>query len=132
MAPAPLGPPHHRHRGGSSLAAKLQLNPSMIVTTSFWILCHDMKAGGVIEKSESIIKSIRQHTGTWINVHKLILRDEEWIIEISDTRRRVDYYEKGFGVEWGEECREFLVRVSLGVYFHFHFYLLGSVWLLRN
>ena len=68
-----------------------------------------MKAGGVIEKSESIIKSIRQHTGTWINVHKLILRDEEWIIEISDTRRRVDYYEKGFGVEWGEECREFLV-----------------------
>ena len=67
-----------------------------------------MKAGGVIEKSESIIKSIRQHTGVWINVHELIPRDEEQII-ISNMRRRMDYCEKGFGVEWGEECRKFLV-----------------------
>ena len=67
-----------------------------------------MKAGGVIEKSESIIKSIRQHTSVWINVHELIPRDEEQII-ISNMRRRMDYCEKGFGVEWGEECREFLV-----------------------
>ena len=63
----------------------------------------------MIRKSESIIKSIRQHTGAWINVHKLIPRDEEWITEISDTRRHMDYCEKGFGVEWGEECRDFLV-----------------------
>ena len=68
-----------------------------------------MKAEGVIRKFESIIKSIRQHTSAWINVHELIPRDEERIIEISDTRRRMDYCEKGFGVEWGEECREFLV-----------------------
>jgi poly(rC)-binding protein 2/3/4 len=47
-----------------------------------------MKAGGVIGKSGSIIKSIRQHTGAWINVHELIPGDEERIIEISDTRRR--------------------------------------------
>ena len=65
-------------------------------------------------------------------MHELIPRDEERIIEISDTHWHMDYCEKGFGVEWGEECREFLVRVSLGVYFHFHFYLLGSVWLLRK
>ena len=67
-----------------------------------------MKAGGVIEKSESIIKSIRQHTGVWINAHELIPRDEEQII-ISNMRWRMDYCENGFGVEWGEECREFLV-----------------------
>ena len=47
-----------------------------------------MKAGGVIGKSGSIIKSIRQHTGAWINVHELMPGDEERIIEISDTRRR--------------------------------------------
>ncbi|KAE8708601.1 hypothetical protein F3Y22_tig00110338pilonHSYRG00225 [Hibiscus syriacus] len=61
---------------------------SLMVTTSYRILCHDMKAGGVIGKSGSIIKSIRQHTGAWINVHELIHGDEERIIEISDTRRR--------------------------------------------
>ncbi|GMJ00512.1 Enhanced Stress Response 1, regulator of CBF gene expression 3, SHINY 1 [Hibiscus trionum] len=61
---------------------------SIMVTTSYRILCHDMKAGGVIGKSGSIIKSIRQHTGAWINVHELIPGDEERIIEISDTRRR--------------------------------------------
>ncbi|KAM7267668.1 hypothetical protein ACFE04_009834 [Oxalis oulophora] len=44
--------------------------------------------GGVIGKSGSIIKSIRQHSGAWINVHELISGDEERIIEISDTRRR--------------------------------------------
>ena len=68
-----------------------------------------MKAGRVIRKSRSIIKSIRQHTDAWINVHKLIPKDEERITEISDTHRRMDYYEKGFGVEWGEECRDFWV-----------------------
>jgi poly(rC)-binding protein 2/3/4 len=67
-----------------------QQDPSstLMVTTSYRILCHDMKAGGVIGKSGSIIKSIRQHTGAWINVHELIPGDEERIIEISDTRRR--------------------------------------------
>ncbi|CAM8908761.1 unnamed protein product [Rhodiola kirilowii] len=59
-----------------------------MVTTSFRILCHDMKAGGVIGKSGSIIKAIRQHTGAWINVHELVPGDEERIIEITDTRRR--------------------------------------------
>ena len=108
-APASPGPPHHRHRGRSGRAAKLQLDPSLTVMTSFRILCHNMKVGRVIGKSKSIIKSIWQHTGAWINVHKLIPEDEEWNIEISDTRRRMDYCEKGFGVEWGEECREFLV-----------------------
>ncbi|XWS61346.1 hypothetical protein CRYUN_Cryun07bG0118400 [Craigia yunnanensis] len=61
---------------------------NLMVTTSYRILCYDMKAGGVIGKSGSIIKSIRQHTGAWINVHELIPGDEERIIEISDTRRR--------------------------------------------
>ncbi|KAG9142940.1 hypothetical protein Leryth_006208 [Lithospermum erythrorhizon] len=59
-----------------------------MVTTCYRILCHDMKAGGVIGKSGSIIKAIRQHTGAWVNVHELIPGDEERIIEISDTRRR--------------------------------------------
>ncbi|KAL5736926.1 hypothetical protein ACOSQ2_031714 [Xanthoceras sorbifolium] len=63
-------------------------DPSLMVTTTYRILCHDMKAGGVIGKSGSIIKSIRQHTGAWINVHELMPGDEERIIEISDTRRR--------------------------------------------
>ena len=61
---------------------------SSMVTTSYRILCHDLKAGGVIGKSGSIIKAIRQHTGAWINVHELMPGDEERIIEISDTRRR--------------------------------------------
>lgn len=80
---------HHRrpsaspHGGGR----KVQ-DPSLMVTTSYRILCHDVKAGGVIGKSGSIIKAIRQHTGAWINVHELIPGDEERIIEISDTRRR--------------------------------------------
>lgn len=86
---------HHYRRGGvgggggggGGRSAKLQDAPAT-VTTSYRILCHDMKAGGVIGKSGSIIKSIRQHTGAWINVHELILGDEERIIEISDTRRR--------------------------------------------
>lgn len=92
---------HHRHRGsgggggtggGGGRAASSnkpqQQDQSLTVTTSYRILCHDMKAGGVIGKSGSIIKSIRQHTGAWINVHELIPGDEERIIEISDTRRR--------------------------------------------
>ncbi|KAI4307089.1 hypothetical protein L6164_030314 [Bauhinia variegata] len=83
---------NHRHRGGGGgggggRPSKAQ-DSSLMVTTSYRILCHDMKAGGVIGKSGSIIKSIRQHTGAWINVHELIPGDEERIIEISDTRRR--------------------------------------------
>lgn len=86
---------HHRRSsafggtGGSGGGGgrKMQ-DPSLNVTTSYRILCHDVKAGGVIGKSGSIIKAIRQHTGAWINVHELIPGDEERIIEISDTRRR--------------------------------------------
>ncbi|KAI3457988.1 hypothetical protein Pfo_014651 [Paulownia fortunei] len=73
--------------GGGGAGRKMQ-DPSLMVTTSYRILCHDVKAGGVIGKSGSIIKAIRQHTGAWINVHELIPGDEERIIEISDTRRR--------------------------------------------
>ncbi|GAB4858521.1 DNA replication factor C [Ancistrocladus abbreviatus] len=73
--------------GGGGRLGK-SVDPSMMVTTSYRILCHDMKAGGVIGKSGSIIKAIRQHTGAWINVHELLPGDEERIIEISDTRRR--------------------------------------------
>ncbi|XP_014519016.1 RNA-binding KH domain-containing protein RCF3 [Vigna radiata var. radiata] len=81
------GAGNHRHRGGGARHAKAQ-DSQLSVTTSYRILCHDMKAGGVIGKSGSIIKSIRQHTGAWINVHELMPGDEERIIEISDTRRR--------------------------------------------
>ncbi|KAL3529806.1 hypothetical protein ACH5RR_009128 [Cinchona calisaya] len=85
----------HQHRrgaavggGGGGGAGRKMQDPSLTVTTSYRILCHDVKAGGVIGKSGSIIKAIRQHTGAWINVHELIPGDEERIIEISDTRRR--------------------------------------------
>ncbi|PNY18013.1 KH domain-containing protein at4g18375-like protein, partial [Trifolium pratense] len=86
----------HRHRGaggggggggGGGRHFKTQDSP-LTVTTSYRILCHDLKAGGVIGKSGNIIKSIRQHTGAWINVHEPVGGDEERIIEISDTRRR--------------------------------------------
>ncbi|KAK7282549.1 hypothetical protein RIF29_11432 [Crotalaria pallida] len=85
---------HHysnRHRGsggGGGRHFKSQQDAPPTVTTSYRILCHDLRAGGVIGKSGSIIKSIRQHTGAWINVHELIPGDEERIIEVSDTRRR--------------------------------------------
>ncbi|KAA8533581.1 hypothetical protein F0562_030985 [Nyssa sinensis] len=78
---------HRRSAAGGSGARKVQ-DPSLMVTTSYRVLCHDIKAGGVIGKSGSIIKAIRQHTGAWINMHELIPGDEERIIEISDTRRR--------------------------------------------
>ncbi|XP_059629001.1 RNA-binding KH domain-containing protein RCF3 [Cornus florida] len=83
---------HHRRSaagggGGGGGGRKVQ-DPSLMVTTSYRILCHDIKAGGVIGKSGSIIRAIRQHTGAWINVHELVPGDEERIIEISDTRRR--------------------------------------------
>ncbi|XAR52193.1 hypothetical protein NMG60_11020129 [Bertholletia excelsa] len=86
---SPIG--HHRRpasSGGGSGGGRKAQDPSLTVTTSYRILCHDVKAGGVIGKSGSIIKAIRQHTGAWINVHELIPGDEERIIEISDTRRR--------------------------------------------
>nr|KYP60975.1 KH domain-containing protein At4g18375 family [Cajanus cajan] len=54
----------HRHRGGAARHAKTQDSP-LTVTTSYRILCHDMKAGGVIGKSGSIIKLVvsRMHVG---------------------------------------------------------------------
>ncbi|KAE8727369.1 hypothetical protein F3Y22_tig00005465pilonHSYRG00118 [Hibiscus syriacus] len=82
------GRPPNKGSGGSGGGGGGGQDSSLMVTTSYRILCHDMKAGGVIGKSGSIIKSIRQHTGAWINVHELIPGDEERIIEISDTRRR--------------------------------------------
>ncbi|XP_004234980.1 RNA-binding KH domain-containing protein RCF3 [Solanum lycopersicum] len=80
---------HHRRpvSGGGGGGRKMQ-DPALMVTTTYRILCHDVKAGGVIGKSGSIIKAIRQHTGAWVNVHELIPGDDERIIEISDTRRR--------------------------------------------
>ncbi|KAL6972112.1 DNA replication factor C [Sarracenia purpurea var. burkii] len=87
---SPIG--HHRRSaagsGGGGGGGRKAQDPALMVTTSYRILCHDVKAGGVIGKSGSIIKAIRQHTGAWINVHELIPGDEERIIEISDTRRR--------------------------------------------
>ncbi|TMW86900.1 hypothetical protein EJD97_020727 [Solanum chilense] len=82
-------PAHHRRPvpGGGGGGRKMQ-DPALMVTTTYRILCHDVKAGGVIGKSGSIIKAIRQHTGAWVNVHELIPGDDERIIEISDTRRR--------------------------------------------
>nr|XP_043616680.1 RNA-binding KH domain-containing protein RCF3 [Erigeron canadensis] len=90
------GPNNHHHQRRSMAGAgagggggrKPQEGSSLMVTTSYRILCHDTKAGSVIGKSGSIIKAIRQHTGAWINVHELLPGDEERIIEISDTRRR--------------------------------------------
>uniref|UniRef100_A0A5B6YGY1 K Homology domain-containing protein n=1 Tax=Davidia involucrata TaxID=16924 RepID=A0A5B6YGY1_DAVIN len=79
---------HHRRSATGGGGGRKVQDPSLMVTTSYRILCHDIKAGGVIGKSGSIIKAIRQHTGAWINVHELIPGDEERIIEISDTRRR--------------------------------------------
>ncbi|XP_050387909.1 RNA-binding KH domain-containing protein RCF3 isoform X2 [Argentina anserina] len=83
---------HNNNNNRRAAAVKQQQGQqgqeSASVTTSYRILCHDMKAGGVIGKSGSIIKSIRQHTGAWINVHELVAGDEERIIEISDQRRR--------------------------------------------
>ncbi|XP_042504137.1 RNA-binding KH domain-containing protein RCF3 [Macadamia integrifolia] len=80
---------HHR-RGGGGGGGRLPKAPgvSPTATTCYRILCHDNKVGGVIGKSGSIIKAIRQETGAWINVHALMPGDEERIIEISDARRR--------------------------------------------
>ncbi|KAH0686689.1 hypothetical protein KY284_017242 [Solanum tuberosum] len=87
--PHHYAPTHHRRpvSGGGGGGRKMQ-DPALMVTTTYRILCHDVKAGGVIGKSGSIIKAIRQHTGAWVNVHELIPGDDERIIEISDTRRR--------------------------------------------
>ncbi|KAG5559522.1 hypothetical protein RHGRI_009149 [Rhododendron griersonianum] len=82
---------HYDHRRPSAAphsGGRKAQDPSLMVTTSYHILCHDLKVDGVIGKSGSIIKAIRQHTGAWINVHELIPGDEERIIEITDTRRR--------------------------------------------
>ncbi|CAN7039243.1 unnamed protein product [Brassica rapa subsp. trilocularis] len=74
--------------GGGGNGRPSKSHPETMATTTYRVLCHDAKAGGVIGKSGSIIKSIRQHTGAWINVHELLPGDAERIIEISDNRRR--------------------------------------------
>ncbi|XP_043720334.1 RNA-binding KH domain-containing protein RCF3 isoform X1 [Telopea speciosissima] len=79
---------HHRRGGGGGGRLSKVPGVSPTATTCYRILCHDMKVGGVIGKSGSIIKAIRQETGAWINVHALMPGDEERIIEISDARRR--------------------------------------------
>ncbi|KAL6509241.1 hypothetical protein OROGR_022551 [Orobanche gracilis] len=87
-------PSYHRRStsslslGGGGVGGRKMQESTLTVTTSYRILCYDVKGGGVIGKSGSIIRAIRQHTGAWINVHELIPGDEERIIEISDTRRR--------------------------------------------
>ncbi|KAG5617286.1 hypothetical protein H5410_017110 [Solanum commersonii] len=81
-------PTHHRRPVSGGGGGRKMQDPALMVTTTYRILCHDVKAGGVIGKSGSIIKAIRQHTGAWVNVHELIPGDDERIIEISDTRRR--------------------------------------------
>ncbi|KAG2299195.1 hypothetical protein Bca4012_010760 [Brassica carinata] len=78
---------NNRYRGGGNGRPSKSHSDTM-ATTTYRVLCHDAKAGGVIGKSGSIIKSIRQHTGAWINVHELVPGDVERIIEISDNRRR--------------------------------------------
>ncbi|CAN8302099.1 unnamed protein product [Cochlearia groenlandica] len=72
--------------GGNGRPSKS--HPETMATTTYRVLCLDAKAGGVIGKSGTIIKAIRQHTGAWINVHELVPGDAERIIEISDNRRR--------------------------------------------
>nr|VDD21754.1 unnamed protein product [Brassica oleracea] len=82
---------NNRYRGGGGGGVNgrpSKSHPETMATTTYRVLCHDAKAGGVIGKSGSIIKSIRQHTGAWINVHELVPGDAERIIEISDNRRR--------------------------------------------
>ncbi|XXG77528.1 hypothetical protein AAC387_Pa08g1666 [Persea americana] len=80
---------HHRRVGGGARISKPQEpSPPPPHTVFFRILCPDDKAGGVIGKSGSIIKTIRQETGAWINVHQLMDGDDERIIEISDVSRR--------------------------------------------
>ncbi|KAH7845929.1 hypothetical protein Vadar_007618 [Vaccinium darrowii] len=81
------GRPSASPHGGGGGGRKVH-DPSFIVTTSYNILCHNEKAGGVIGKSGSIIKAIRERTGAWIRVRELIPGDEERIIEISGTRRQ--------------------------------------------
>ncbi|KAL5998891.1 hypothetical protein ACLOJK_009839 [Asimina triloba] len=84
---------HSHRRGGGGRPSKPPppdgLPPPPAVF--FRILCPDVKAGGVIGKSGSIIKTIRQETGAWINVHPLVAGDEERIIEISERRRDLSY-----------------------------------------
>ncbi|XP_010915993.1 RNA-binding KH domain-containing protein RCF3 [Elaeis guineensis] len=95
--PPPPPPPPPPVPGAAALASsssasspKIQdgAGPPSAVTTFFRILCPDSKVGGVIGKSGSIIKNFRQQTGAWINVHQLVLGDDERIIETADNRRR--------------------------------------------
>ncbi|KAG6391539.1 hypothetical protein SASPL_149295 [Salvia splendens] len=81
-------PSYRRSSSSSGGGGGRKLLEQVMGTTNYRILCHDAKAGGVIGKSGSIIKAIRQNTGAWINVHELAPGDEERIIEISDNRGR--------------------------------------------
>ncbi|MQL89891.1 hypothetical protein Taro_022480 [Colocasia esculenta] len=88
--PPPPPPPPPPLPPSSSSSSKFHDGPppSVAITTSFRILCPDARAGGVIGKSGSIIKTFRQETGAWISVQPLVPGDDERIIETSDNRRR--------------------------------------------
>ncbi|KAL1813712.1 hypothetical protein ACET3Z_023777 [Daucus carota] len=77
-----------RQQRFDATAAANHRRDSNPVVISYRILCHDTQAGCVIGQAGSIIKSIRQTTGAWINVHDLMIGDEERVIEIYDARRR--------------------------------------------
>lgn len=80
--------PYTRPQQRFDAAAANHRRDSNPVVISYRILCHDTQAGCVIGQAGSIIKSIRQTTGAWINVHDLMIGDEERVIEIYDARRR--------------------------------------------
>ncbi|KAF5731896.1 hypothetical protein HS088_TW18G00582 [Tripterygium wilfordii] len=86
--------------GGPNPAVKTPYSP-IIMTSGYQIFCHNMKAWGVIEKSSSIIKSIRQHIDAWINIHELIPSDEERIRSLRFPIR-IDETWKG---EWCHSLR---------------------------
>ncbi|KAG9447845.1 hypothetical protein H6P81_013973 [Aristolochia fimbriata] len=79
---------HYSHRRGSAGRPSKPQDVSPQGPITYRILCPDVKVGGVIGKSGSIIKTFRQETGAWISVHPLIHGDEERIIEISDAKGR--------------------------------------------
>ncbi|KAL2550799.1 RNA-binding KH domain-containing protein [Forsythia ovata] len=83
-------PSYHRRSsaGGGGAGGRCSLDPLLMLTTSYRILCKEVIIGSVIGKSGSVIKAIEEHMGAWINVHELIPGDEERIIEICDKQRR--------------------------------------------
>ncbi|KAF3786460.1 Flowering locus K-like proteiny domain [Nymphaea thermarum] len=77
---------HNRHR--HSTYQPLTVDTNQPINTCFRILCPEVKTAGVIGKGGSIIKSLRQETGAWINVQQLVPGDDERVIEITDVRSR--------------------------------------------